>query len=365
MHGGVQLTLGCLRQRYWVPGGRAVVKRLIHRCLPCVRWRAATLQPAMGNLPHPRVRPARPFAHTGVDYAGPIMLRTSKGRGQRAYKAFIALFVCLSTKALHLEVVSDYTAEAFLAAFKCFASRRGLCCTLYSDRGTNFVGADAELRALFRAASTDDGQIWRALADQNVEWKFNPPAAPHFGGLWEAAVKSVKHHLRRVIGDKTLTFEEMTTFLSQVEAILNSRPLCALSDDPEDTAALTPGHFLIGGAFTAMPEPSLAEEPVNRLSRWQEVQQMRDHFWARWSREYLPTIAARTKWLRPTANPDVGDLCLIRGEATPPSKWPLARITEVHAGEDGQVRVVSLKTATTCLQRPVVKLVLLPRIDGE
>lgn len=341
-----------------------MVKRTIHRCLPCLRWRAATTQPAMGNLPRPRVRPSRPFLHTGIDYAGPIMLRTSKGRGQKACKAFLAIFVCFSTRAVHLEVVSDYTTEAFLGAFRRFVSRRGLCRTMWSDRGTNFVGADSQLRALFRAARSGDRGLCSVLADEGVEWHFNPPASPHFGGIWEAAVKSVKHHLRRVIGDRTLTFEEMTTFLSQIEAILNSRPLQALSDDPEDLAALTPGHFLVGEALIAVPEPSLAEEPTNRLSHWRALQQMRDHFWDRWSQEYLQTIMARIKWQKLTINPRIGDLCLIRGETSPPSKWPLARIIDVHPGDDGQVRVVTVRTAVTTFKRPVVKLVFIPGADA-
>ncbi|XP_011688839.1 PREDICTED: uncharacterized protein LOC105450603 [Wasmannia auropunctata] len=259
-----------------------------------------------------------------------------------------------------LELVSDYSTDAFIAAFRRFVSRRGLCRALYSDRGTNFVGADARLRELFRAATEESSRLVDLMTNEGVEWKFNPPAAPHFGGLWEAAVKSVKHHLRGVIGDSTLTFEELTTVLTQIEACLNSRPLQAMTDDPEDLSALTPGHFLIGDALTAVPEPELGREPINRLTRWQYLQRMRDDFWARWSKEYLHTLNARSKWWKPEANPEVGDLCLIRGEAVPPCKWPLARIVNVHPGEDGQVRVVTARTVSTELQRPVAKLVLLP-----
>ncbi|XP_025267780.1 uncharacterized protein LOC112639101 [Camponotus floridanus] len=152
LHGGTQLTLSLIRQQYWIPQGRALVKEAILRCLPCVRWRAATPQQLMGDLPRERVVPARPFLHTGVDYAGPIQLRTTKGRGHRSYKAFVAVFVCLASRAVHLEVVSDYTAEAFLAALRQFVSRRGICRSLRSDCGTTFVGANSQLKALFTAA---------------------------------------------------------------------------------------------------------------------------------------------------------------------------------------------------------------------
>ncbi|XP_011864059.1 PREDICTED: uncharacterized protein LOC105559972 [Vollenhovia emeryi] len=360
LHGGVQLTLGLLRLQYWLPRGRAVVKRRLRQCVTCVRWRGATIQPPMGNLPRDRVTPARPFLRTGVDYAGPVFVRTSKGRGQRAFKAFIAVFVCFCTKAVHLELVSDYTSEAFLAAFRRFTSRRGLCSVVYSDCGTNFTGADKELQRLFQASSQQSRDIARDLANQGVKWHFNPPAAPHFGGLWEAAVKSAKHHLRRVIGEARLTFEELTTLLAQIEACLNSRPLRALSDDLEDITALTPGHFLVGSALLAIPEPSLIDTQENLLSRWRNVQRMRDHFWARWSSEYLHGIASRPKWHGPALTPDVGALCLIRTENTAPTRWPLARITRLHPGDDGIVRVVTVRTGSSTLVRPLTKIVPLP-----
>jgi len=273
-HGGAQLTLATIRQWFWIPRGRQLVRRRIHRCPTCARWRAASPQPLMSSLPEARVTPNRPFLHTGVDFAGSIWLRTTKGRGHRAFKAFLSIFVCFSSRAVHLEVVSDYTADAFLAALRRFTSRRGLCHTLYSDCGTNFVGADAQLHALFQPASQEVYKVIGRMADQGMRWQFNSPAAPHFGSLWEAAVKSVKHHLRRVIGETRLTFEEMATFLAEVEVCLNSRPVQALSEDPEDFSALTPGHFLIGGPLNALPEPSLLNVLANQLTRWRLLQKM-------------------------------------------------------------------------------------------
>ncbi|XP_025262983.1 uncharacterized protein LOC105254436 [Camponotus floridanus] len=316
----------------------------------------------MGDLPRERVTPARPFLRTGVDYAGPIFIRTSKGRGHRAHKAFVVVFVCLCSRAIHLEVASDYSSDAFLAAFRRFVSRRGLCEEIYSDCGTNFVGADRQLRELFRASSSDGRRISQAVIKEGISWRFNPPSAPHFGGLWEAAVKSTKHHLRRVIGEATLTFEEMSTLLAQIEACLNSRPLQALSDDPDDLSALTPGHLLIGAPLLAVPEPSSAERSPSTLSRWQLLQRMRDHFWQRWSQEYIHALASRPKWLKAELAPEIGALCLIRSESTPPTRWPLARIIRLHPGSDGTVRVVTVRTSTSELVRPIVKLVFLPGV---
>ncbi|XP_026828138.1 uncharacterized protein LOC113562570 [Ooceraea biroi] len=314
----------------------------------------------MGNLPAARVTPSRPFWNVGVDYAGPIWLRTSKGRGQHASKAFFVVFVCLCSRAIHLDVVSDYSADAFLAALRRFVARRGLCHTIYSDCGTTFVGADSQLRAMFTASSKDGQRIAARVAEERIRWRFNPPAAPNFGGIWEAVVKSAKHHLRRVLGEAKLTFEEMTTLLAQIEACLNSRPIQAISDDPEDFEALTPGHFLIGSSLDAVPEPSFSEVPMTRWSRWQLLQRMRDRFWERWSAEYLHTLAHRPKWTKACEEIRIGRLCLLRSETTPPNRWPLARIERLYPGEDGQVRVVDVRTATSCFKRPVSKLVLLP-----
>ncbi|XP_076302125.1 uncharacterized protein LOC143220345, partial [Lasioglossum baleicum] len=341
LHGGVQLTLASIRQRFWVPQGRRMVKQCISRCIVCLRWRAATKKQMMGDLPSTRVTPTRPFLHTGVDYAGPMLIRTTAGRGHKATKGYVAIFVCFSTRAVHIEAVSDYSTPAFLAAFRRFSGRRGLCSTLSSDCGTNFVGADQELRRLFTASSKEAAAISHHMSNNGVQWKFIPPAAPHFGGLWEAAVRSVKHHLRRVIGDATLTFEELTTVLCQVEACLNSRPLQALTDDPEDLSPLTPGHFLIGEPLLAVPEPTLQDVPTHRLSRWQQQQQRVEHFWRRWSSEYLHQLQTRKKWTTRHPSLTIGELVLLKSELTPPCKWPLARVTEVHPGSDGLIRVVT------------------------
>ncbi|XP_070151009.1 uncharacterized protein [Polyergus mexicanus] len=232
----------------------------------------------MGQLPSSRITPSRPFLNTGVDYAGPLTLKTWRGRGAKCHKGWLAIFVCFSTSAVHLEAVTDYSTDEFIAAYRRLTGRRGICQTLFSDCGTNFQGADTSLKRLFNAGSKEFSELAQLLTHDGTTWVFNPPAVPHFGGKWEAAVKSVKHHLRRTIGDTALTYEELTTLLVQIEAVLNSRPLCPLSDDPEDLAALTFGHFIIGAVPTTIPEPSLSAVPLPRLSRWQLIQQQFQHF---------------------------------------------------------------------------------------
>lgn len=313
----------------------------------------------MGDLPAARSTRSRPFLHSGLDYAGPFQVRTSKGRGQKSHKAYLALFVCLSTRAIHLELVSDYTSETFLAAFRRFVSRRGLPSDLYSDNGTTFVGGDKELRNAFRAV-IQDPNVGNLLATDHVNWHFIPPGAPHFGGLWEAGVKCTKHHLRRVLGSRTLTFEELTTLIAQIEACLNSRPIGPLITDPSEFAVLTPGHFLIGAPLTSVPEPTVLDLNENRLTRWQLVRQTLELFWKRWSSEYLHTLQVRTKWRQPMKNVQIVDLVLVRNANLPPSKWLLGRITACHPGPDERVRVVTIKTATSELKRPITQICVLP-----
>ncbi|XP_071055128.1 uncharacterized protein [Onthophagus taurus] len=333
-HGGTQLTLSYIRRRFWIVGGRIPVRSFIQQCIVCVRLRAETSQQLMGQLPPARVIPSRPFLHTGVDYAGPFLLTTFRGR---------------ATSAIHLEVATDYSTAGFMAAYKRFTARRGLCQCLYSDCGTNLVGADRELRSLFSAASKD-----------GTGWKFNPPAAPHFGGKWEAGVRSVKNHLRKVVGSTLLTYEEFTTVLIEIEAILNSRPLCAVSDDPSNYDVITSSHFLIGSSGSVVPEPSLLDEKVSRLTRYQHLRRLVEEFWKRWKDFYLQSVQNSTKWFKGKNLPAIGDLVLVKDERLPPSKWLLARITELHPGKDGLVRVATIKTSTTTLVRPLVKLCLLP-----
>lgn len=360
LHGGTQLTLSYLRRSYWIIGGRAPVRSFILHCVTCTRHRGLRAQQLMGQLPSARVTPSRAFLYSGIDYAGPITLKIWKGRGAKTHKGWIAVFVCFATSAVHLEVVTDYSTDTFLAAYRRFASRRGICHTLYSDCGTNFAGADASLKSLFKAGSKEHGRLATLLSNDGTNWVFNPPGAPHFGGKWEAAVKSLKFHLKRVIGETFLTYEEMTTLLHQVEAVLNSRPMSPLSEDPADLTALTPGHFLIGEALTSIPAPSLSEIPLARLSRWQLIQQKIEHFWKRWYSECIHRYQSISKWHHPSNDIKVGSMVLLSDERFPPTKWPLARVLALHPGSDGLTRVVTLKTSTSTLTRPISKLSILP-----
>ncbi len=354
-HAGFQFIWAQLGMEYWILRGRDRVRHLLRACVICKRHRARSAEQLMGQFPACRVTPQRAFLHTGVDYAGPFLVKAQAGRGWKTMKSWMALFVCMASKAIHLEMVESLSTEAFLAAFRRFVSRRGLAAHMYSDCGTNFVGADKELQQYFAEPSTQK-EISRAVGNDGVTWHFLPPGAPHQGGLWEAGVKSAKFHMRRVIGERTLSKEQFSTLLCEIEAVLNSRPLYQRSPDPTDLEALTPSHLLIGEALTALPTPSLLDVRENRLNQYQLVQNRVQEFWRRWSREYLNTLQQRNKWMWQRDNISIGDLVLLV-EDTPPATWKMGRIEELHTGEDGFVRTVTVKTAKSSLKRPIVKLV--------
>lgn len=361
LHAGPQLTQAVLARRYWILAARSKIRSRIFKCVTCFRHRPHFISPLMADLPAARVTPSKPFSSTGVDYAGPFNTKVIHLRGARQIKVYLCIFICLSTKAVHLEVVTDLTTEAFIAALSRFISRRGRCSDIYSDCGTNFVGAAAELRKIINSikSQTSREQVTNFTASMEVNFHFNPPSAPHFGGLWESAVKSAKHHLRRVIGELVLTLPEFITLVTRVEAILNSRPLTQLSSDPRDLSVLTPGHFLIGEPMVSLPEENWNDTHLSRLRHYQLSQALLQRLWHRWQQEYLHTLQNRPKWHSPRENLKVGDLVLIH-QTSPPLTWPRGRITALYPGSDGIPRVAEVETATSSFRRPVVKLARLP-----
>ncbi|XP_076547098.1 uncharacterized protein LOC143305842 [Osmia lignaria lignaria] len=275
----------------------------------------------MGQLPLPPVTPSHPFSHTGVDYAGPITLKTWKGRGAKTQKGWICVFVCMTTSAVHLELVSDYSTDGFIATYGRFAARRGIPHTIHSDCGTNFIGAESTLKSMFVKGSHDNQRLAKLFVNDNTTWHFNPPAAPHMGGKWEAVVKSVKYHLRRTVSDTLLTYEEYYTLLNQIEATLNSRPLKPLTDDPDDFSVLTPAHFIIGRSISTLPEPFVEQTQLSPRARWHLIQQKLQQFWKRFSTQHLQRMQSILKWHHPSNNIKIGSLVLLTDERFPPCKW--------------------------------------------
>ncbi|XP_071052597.1 uncharacterized protein [Onthophagus taurus] len=351
LHPGFRTLSAIIANQFWILSPRNTIYKVLSRCINCFRNNPKSYTPIMADLPAFRVNQMKAFTTVGIDFAGPFTTTVRKHRGAKAFKSYLCIFVCAVTKAVHLELVTDLSSDAFLAALRRFVARRGRCIRIFSDRGTNFVGAYNQMLQIAQQAG---GRL-------GIEWLFNPPAAPNFNGLTEAGVKSVKTHLKRVVGNQILTFEEFYTVLTQIESVLNSRPLCPLSSDPNDCQALTPGHFLVLTPLnTEIPCKDFQDTPSNRLSRWELLQKMVQHFWMRWSQEYLHTIQQRAKWNKTYNNISPGTLVIIRNECFPPLTWKFGRVEECFPGRDGVIRVVTVKTAHGRLQRPVSQLCPLP-----
>lgn len=355
MHGGAQLMLQTVRQQYWIYKSRFLAKKIISQCKPCFRYRIKLAKQLMAKLPEQRTRPQRPFSICGVDFMGPVGVISRAGRNPSITKGYVCVFVCFCTRAVHLELVSNETTPSFLQALRRIIAQRGSIKTIWSDNGSNFVGANNYLKKIY---SQQEQWAYDDVPNNfQIEWKFNTPSAPHHGGLHEAAVKSTKHHLRRVIGEQNLTFEEYQTLLKQIEACVNSRPISPLSDDPNDMVALTPSHFLIGEPLVTLIESrDLTEINPGRLKRHEMVQQMYQSYWKRWHHEYIVNKSQRSKWLATERNIKVGDLVLMYDEKEKPSHWLLGRIKEVYTAPDGLVRSALIATIHGEYKRPITKI---------
>lgn len=290
--------------------------------------------------------------------------RVTLYREPATIKGWIVIYVCLVTRAIHLDVVQGLTVEDFLETFAKMTSRRGICKEIWSDNGTTFVGANNELQ---RVIKEWNNQIpVEQLAALGTTWKFITPSAPFKGGIWEAGVKSVKHHLTRVVGKRLLTASQLYTVLTQIEAVLNSRPLWPQSDDPFDLTPITAAHLVIGRSTLQRPlSEDVSDRDDNRLTMWGLQQKMQQAFWQRWKSEYLINLQRRGKWYKPKENLKIGDMVIIMAENVPPTAWPLGRVLQVNKGQDGFVRTALIKTETSQLERPIQKLCVLPSASQQ
>ncbi|GFU77525.1 integrase catalytic domain-containing protein [Trichonephila clavipes] len=281
LHSGPQSLLYQIRQNFWILNGRNICRKVVHNCVICCKANPTCTDQIMADLPRDRVIKNYPFNVSGVDFCGPFYIKY-KGQRKGVYnKIYVCIFICFVSKAVHLDIVTDLTSNAFIATLKRFIFRRGKCAKLYSDNATNFVGANIELKKMFNLVCKPDEALASYMASEGIDWKFLPPRALNFGGLWEAGVKSFKFYLKRVVGNIRLTYEEFLTVIVQIEGMLNSRPLVPLSSDLDDLNVLTPSHFLIGRSITSIAEPDLTNLNENRLDNWQKITQIIQLIWKR------------------------------------------------------------------------------------
>ena len=354
-HAGVNSTITALRQSYWIPTIRQCVKKILRKCVVCIKLIGKPYRiPDPPPLPKLRIEQPNPFKVTGVDFTGALYTRDS-GTERKVY---ICLFTCATTRAVHLEVVLDLTLESFMLAFRKFTSRRSTPTTMISDNASTYLAAAEELTSLFQSPS-----LKTALEHHGVTWKFIPKRAPWHGGFWERLVGLTKQSLRKVLGRAFVTLPVLQTIVVEIEATLNDRPLTYVSADVTDVEPLTPAHLLCGRRITSLPheyeenldDPDYMDAPTMR-QQVDRHSKILNHFQSRWKREYLTSLREFHKTSGHNKQSiKKGDVVLMHDDK-PRLNWRLAVIEELLVGNDGLVRAANIRTANHVTSRPISKL---------
>uniref|UniRef100_A0A1B0DA28 Integrase catalytic domain-containing protein n=1 Tax=Phlebotomus papatasi TaxID=29031 RepID=A0A1B0DA28_PHLPP len=354
-HWGADYTLSELRTRFYIIKGKVILKGIQSGCKPCQVNRVKPQMPIMGQLPAERLEMhVVPFQYTGCDMFGPMYVR----QGRSELKRYGCIFTCLSTRAIHLELCNDLTTDSFLLALRRFFARRTVPAKMISDCGSNFRGADKELRR--EAAKLNQEKIAEKMAQLQIEWQFNPPLAPHMGGCWERMVGLVKKVIKQTTElSKHLPSQEvLTTLLVEAENIVNSRPLLILSESGE---SLTPNHFLKHQKSTLTAGGKFEEADLILSKEWRKAQRLTEHFWQIWLKYYAPTLTNRPKWRKDGEPIKVGDRVVVVDPNLPRNIWPTGRIISTPESRDGKIRVVQVKMEEDGREytRPVSRLAVL------
>ena len=358
-HTGREHVLSKIRERFWIISAPSLVKTIIKSCTRCRLLYATPMQQIMSDLPADRVTPDEaPFTRVGIDYFGPLIVK----RGRSEVKRYGALFTCLQIRAVHIEMADSLETDTFINALRRFISRRGQVKLIRSDNGSNFVGAEKEMKEALKAWNDNASEF---LQQKEIEWKFNPPGASHHGGVWERLIRSARKILLNLANSQTLTDDSLRTLLAEAESIMNSRPLTRVSTDPNDLRCITPNDLLLlkNHGTVAPGLFDVADNYVRR--RWRQVQYLADQFWKRWTKEYLPLLQTRQKWIQPHRNLQVNDVVLLVDPTLPRGLWPLARVEEVYPDTEGRVRSAKVTTRSSTLIRPISKMCMILETDGK
>ena len=353
-HGSNDTVLNEIRQDFQILGLRGVLRSVASRCIVCRIQRAKPFSPKMGNLPLGRMAyRLRPFSHCGLDYFGPLLVKI----GRRREKRWGALFTCLTTRAIHVELAHTLNADSAIMCIQRLGARRGSPICLYSDNGSNFRRAEKELKEA--VGKIDDNKIGAFAQKKGIDWYFNAPEAPFQGGCWERLIRSVKTALYTILREQAPREEVLHTLLLEIEHSVNSRPLTHVSLDTRDEEALTPNHFLIGASSGEVNLGQFDDQQGCLKKQWRLVQQFADAFWKRWLREYLPTLISRKKWEQGGESIKLGDVVLIMDLQAPRNSWRRGKVTRVYPGRDNEIRVAEVQTSSGTYVRPSRKLIKL------
>ncbi|XP_049302713.1 uncharacterized protein LOC125775825 [Bactrocera dorsalis] len=358
-HGNLETVVNEIRQFYWIIKLRTVANKIRRLCQYCKNRTSQPRPPMMAFLPAFRTSAfIRPFSYVGVDYFGPLLVTVKRSTEKR----YGVLFTCLTTRAVHLEIAYSLSTDSCILAVRNFMARRGSPVEIWSDNGTNFKGAEKELKLAFDLV--DKNLITRTFTSAATNWRFIPPASPHMGGAWERLVRSVKQVLKQILTTSRPSDELLRAVLMEAEMTVNSRPLTYIPIDHEEEEALTPNHFLLGSSSGVKPIAEPVTENILLRRNWQTSQQLASAFWRRWIVEYLPTITKRSKWFTDVKPIEVGDIAYIVDPSNPRNCWPKGKVIQVRKSEDGKVRSATLKTACGIFERPAAKIAVLDVINS-
>ena len=368
-HLGRTSTTNELRQNgYWLVSSNTIVRSVIHHCGTCKILRGRLAEQKMADLPLDRFSTEGPFIVTGMDMFGPFYIK----EGRKENKRFVALFTCMSSRAVHLESTVNINTDSFIQALRRFIARRGSVRQLYSDNGKNFIGAENEFKKAYQ--EMDNMKISEFLLNQScdwIEWKKIPPSASHMGGVWERQIRSVRNILSAMFKEHSedLNDESFRTFLAEAECIINLRPLTVDNLSDPSCPPLSPSNILTMKTKVVLPPPPGVFQQADTYcrKRWRHVQHIANIFWNRWRKEFLSQLQERQKWGNEKRNFKVNDIVILKDVDLPRNQWPLARVTKVFPSDDGLVRRVQLflPSSKSELQRPIQKLILLVGADQE
>ena len=350
MHNGVAETLVQLRSKYWVVKGRQTVKKILSKCVVCKKLKGRPYGvPPTPQLPEFILSDDFAFSSIGVDFAGPIYVKDVYNKSSVMNKAYIVLYTCASSRAVHLDLVPNMSTQAFVRSFKRFTARRGVPRLFVSDNGSAFKSEELK----------------RLLAEYSISWKYNVALAPWWGGFFERLVKSTKRCLKKILGTARVTYEELLTIIVETEGILNSRPLTYVSDEMRDP--LTPSQLVIGRRLLSSPgsakQPSGGDHTVRDLSRREKyLNAVLSHFWKRWQKEYLTELRVHHNCNSSNRKPTikVGDVVCVYKDKAPRQLWSMGVVKSLITGRDGYHRgaVVRVRSGDRVVEmtRPLNRL---------
>lgn len=355
-HSGAERVFAEIRRKYWIIRGRAAIKHWQRVCFECQKWRKKPEVPKMADLPPARLRLFKPaFYSTGMDCFGPYVVKV----GRRNEKKWGIIFKCLTTRAVYIDLLHSLEADSFLMSLRRFTARRGKPHELWSDQGTNFKGGEKELKEAFVALVPE---LQRQLASQQIQFNFNPPNSPHFGGCWEREIRSLKNALRVTLGAQSVNFEVLQTVLVEIEGILNSKPLGYASSDVSDADPITPNCLLMGRPDASLPLTIYPQSELVSRRRWRHSQILADQFWKCFLKFYLPGLQNRQKWQKDSVDIQLGTTVLIIDPQLPRALWPVGQVKEIIPGADTKVRIARVKVGDKTYTRPVARLIQLTAI---